>query len=107
ANFENYKAGLFGTLEYRDYFVFDLSSVIEPIVGAQLNLWNPPFNFSSLDPTETYTLFDVSTPLASLQASGSGLTGFFGDLGTGTSYGAQAVSAASNGGIVSVSLNAS
>ena len=58
--------------EYHNYFVFDLGTVNQAILSAQLNVANPTGGYFSPDPTETYTLFDVSTPLAALQAAGSG-----------------------------------
>ena len=50
-------------------------------------------------------MFDVSTPVASLEATGSGQTAIFADLGSGTSLAAQTVSAANNGQIVSIPVN--
>jgi hypothetical protein len=103
---KNYVAGLGTGLERRDYFVFNLAGVTQTILGAQLNLFNPAGGYSSPDPTETYTAFDVSTAIPALEASGPGQIAIFNDLGSGTSYGAQTVSAASNGQTVSVALNA-
>ena len=55
---------------------------------------------------ETFSLFDVSTAIANLMASGNGQVGIYNDLGTGASFAAQSVSAANNGQIVPVNLNA-
>jgi hypothetical protein len=102
----NYVAGQFtGTLA-RDYFVFNLAGVNQPITGATLRLNNPSGGYGSPDPTETFGLFDVSTPISTLIASGSGRTDIYADLGTGTNYGSQTVSTADNGKIVSITLNA-
>ena len=90
--------------EYRNFFVFDLAGVSGLIVDAQLRLTNPFGGFSSTDPTEIYSLFDVSTPISALSASGFGDTGIFDDLGTGATLGSQTVSFADDGQIVSVSL---
>src|SRR5262249_17057235 len=68
-----------------------------------LNLSN---GFTSNKPTETYSLFDVTTPLSQLEATNSGRTDIFNDLGSGTSYGSQTVSSADNGKLVTVNLNA-
>src|SRR5439155_12677519 len=69
----------------------------------------PGSGYSSPDATETFTLFDVSTPLGALRASGSGQTDIFNDLGSGASFGSQTVSPTDNGNgngkYVSVSLN--
>jgi subtilisin family serine protease len=102
---DNYVTALLSGLEYRDFFVFDLSGVAQQIAAAELRVFNPYDGFFSPDPTETYSLFDVSTPLGSLEASGGGQTAIFNDLGTGTNYGSQVVSPADNGQFVSVSLN--
>ena len=107
---QNYIAGesfrpFAGFRTFRNFFVFDLSGVTDPIVGATLRLFNPAGGFASLDPTETYTLFDVSTPIASLTAGGAGMVSIHTDLGSGTQYGSQIVSAADNGAIVNISLN--
>src|SRR5207244_7371103 len=56
--------------ELRDYFVFDLTSASQTILSAQLNLFNPANGYNSPDATETYTSFDVSTAISSLEASG-------------------------------------
>ncbi len=103
---KNYIAGLYSGHEDRDYFVFDLSSVNQPVTGAQLNLTNPN-GYVSPDPTETYSLSDVSTPIRTLEATGTGQTAIFNDLGTGVGYGSRTVSGADNNAIVSLSLNAS
>src|SRR5262249_58390971 len=62
--------------------------------------------YSSPAPTETLSFFDVSTPLASLQATGSGQTAIYNDLGTGATFASRTVSTADNGTLVSVGLNA-
>jgi hypothetical protein len=92
--------------QYRNFFVFDLSAVPLPIIGAQLRLFNPPGGYSSPDPNDTYTLFDVSTPIPTLRAFGGGQTQIFDDLGSGVSLGAQVVSNADNGHVIPIDLNA-
>lgn len=104
----NYIAGRFANDEHRDFAVFNLSGLPGPIIGAQLQLFNPgpPFpGYSSPKPSEIYTLFDVATPIPTLEASQTGRADIFADLGTGVPYGAQVVSAADNGSVVSVALN--
>ncbi|MBA4015842.1 MAG: hypothetical protein C0483_01505 [Pirellula sp.] len=90
----------------RNFFVFDLASVSQSILTAQLRLQNPSSGYTSSDASESYALFDVSTALAALQGSGSGQTAIYTDLGTGVTYGGQTVTSASNGQIVLVDLNA-
>jgi hypothetical protein len=107
---ENYITGLFTGEEYRSFFVFDLTSVSDTITSATLNLYNPGaepccLGYVSPDPTETFTLKDVSTPLGALVATGTDV-GIFNDLGTGTTFGEYTASAADNGTTISVALNA-
>jgi Ca2+-binding RTX toxin-like protein len=90
----------------RNFFIFDLSAVSEPINGAHLRLSMPVGGYNSPDATETYTLFDVSTPVATLQAGGSGLLSVYDDLGTGTALGSLEVSRDNVTAVVSVVLNA-
>ena len=76
------------TSEYRNFFVFDLTSVSGPIVSASLHL--PTATSFSVDPSETYGIFDVGTAVASLTA-GTGGVAAFSDLGTGTQLGSVIV----------------
>ncbi len=94
--------GLVG--EYRDFFVFDLAGVA-PVTGAVLTLFTPTDGFFSPDATETFSIFDVSTPVATL-TSGAGGASAFGDLGSGPSFGSVVMSEASEGGLVSIVFNA-
>ena len=92
---------------YNNYFVFNLTGVTQQINTASLQLGNPATGYNSADASETYTLFDVSTPTATLSANGfnSG-PGIYNDLGGGTALGSVVVTAASNGTTVNVTLNA-
>jgi hypothetical protein len=111
---DNYLAGEFSAAELRNFIVFDLTAVVNDIVSASLLLYNPDNALPALrgyvspDPTETYQLYDVSTPIATLSLSNVGATGIaiFDDLGSGTVLGQQTVSAADNGAVVSIVLNA-
>jgi len=100
----NYIAGFDRGTQYRDFFVFDLSGISNPIISASLRLWNPSNGTTG---PGTFQVSDVSTPIPSLTAGGSGQTATFNDLGTGTSFGSVAVSTADNGTFVTVNLNAS
>ncbi len=106
----NYVTGQIGGLGYRNFAVFDLTAISLPIVGAQLRLFNPTnppgFGYQSPDPTETYTLFDISTPIAELRANGAGRVDIYNDLGTGAEFGSRVVSAADNGQLVATPVNA-
>ena len=98
--------GIGGTLVFNNFFVFDLPAFAQPIASAELRIFNPTNGYFSLDPTEIYTLFDVSTPISALVAGGTGRTDIFADLGSGVPYGSQVVSAEDNGRIVTIGLNA-
>ncbi len=74
------------TGEGRSYLVFDLSGVSSPILSASLRLPVPNIGYLSNDPFETYTLFDISTPISSIIAGNAGLSGYT-DLGSGIAYG--------------------
>jgi hypothetical protein len=94
-NNDNYSSGDNGCPFYdsceadtRNYFVFDLSSVTLPIVSAKLALsigW-----YESLDPTETFELHDVATPITKLWDGTDGLA-TYDDLGSGVVYGSGEV----------------
>jgi hypothetical protein len=103
---KNYIAGKSGTTLFNDYFVFNLSGVTQTITGAQLRLSEASNGYNSPDPTETYSLFDVSTSIAALEATGSGQTAIFNDLGTGTTFGSRDISATDRNTVVTIGLNA-
>ncbi len=109
----NYLAGSDTTscLEARNFFTFNLASVTGTILSGQLQVYNPgtsagdPYNgFSSPNSSDTYQLFDVSTPIQTLVA-GTGGAAAFADLGSGANYGSVSVSAADDGATVSVPLS--
>ncbi|MFO0798570.1 MAG: S8 family serine peptidase [Gemmataceae bacterium] len=106
----NFLVGLYtfaSTNEYRDWFLFNVPVLPGPVASARIEIFNPssPNGYQSPDATETYTLFDVTTSIASLTGGTAGVAGFA-DLGSGVSYGSVTVSAASNGTLVVISLNA-
>jgi hypothetical protein len=104
-------------ITYHDFFVFDLSTVTGPINSGILSIFNPapstcgfPCGYQSLSPTETYTVFDVSTPLNELDANHTGVgsllsPAIFNDLGSGPVFGSTTVSASDNGSMVNIVLN--
>jgi hypothetical protein len=102
----NYVTGQFGAIQTHNFFVFDLSSVTGNVTGATIHISFPELGYGSNDPSETFSLFDVSTPITSLIASNSGATGTFADLGTGTIYGTTTVQETASGMTVSFDLNA-
>lgn len=90
--------------ELRDFFVFNLTGLAGKIVSAKLRAYNPSSGFASPQSSETFALFDVSTPISTLTALTGG-TAAFADLGTGVQLGSVIVNGASNDTIVEVNLN--
>ncbi len=74
---------------FRNFFVFDLSGITGQILTATLMIENP--QYVSGDPSETWTTFDVTTPIPTLVAGGTGLMSIYNDLGNGTIYGSTVV----------------
>ena len=72
-----------GPNEYRSFFIFDLTAVTDSIVSATFEVSAGSQNLT--DPTESLSLFAVSSSLASLSAGTAGVAGFA-DLGSGTVY---------------------
>lgn len=104
----------FSAADFRNFFVFDLASVPLPIESADLALYMPPiplfvggiyFNgFYSNDPSETYELHDVITPIDILiNATGGAATHT--DLGDGAIYGTRIITPADNRTIVQMKLS--
>lgn len=108
-NNQTYITGRFGN-ENRSFLVFDTSSVSGTILGATLRLFNPEVSqflhgYVSPDATETLNIYDVSTPASDIRGNTAGLAGFA-DLGSGTLLGTRTVSAADNGTVIEIQLNA-
>ncbi len=92
--------------ENRAFFVFDLGPNTNTITAATLRVFNPVGGFGSdQGPTEDLTIFDVSTPIASLIA-GTGGVAAFNDLGSGTAFATRTCSTADNNMIFDINLNA-
>lgn len=103
----------------RNFFVFQIpSSLTDPsllIESAELRIFNfvgshpltgaPVAGFASPDASEVFELYSVSTPVTTLVAGGTGQTGIYADLGSGTVLGQVTVSGANNGSLVHISLN--
>jgi hypothetical protein len=77
--------------EYRDFFVFDLTGVTNPVVGATLELNTFEVAGTNIAGTNqtypVYKLYDVGTAISTLTAAQTGQSGIFADLGGGTVYG--------------------
>lgn len=93
-----------GTGNHRNFFVFDLSGVTQTIVSAVLKLENPQSLTNSIN--STYTLYDVSTSVATLVTGQSSATAIYADLGSGVSYGSATINSSVSPGFVEISLNA-
>jgi len=97
---------------FNNFFVFDLSSVSNPITGATLSLYNPTAATdggngfeSDLTNAALYTLWDVSTSISKLESGQISSVSTFGDLGSGTTYGNYTMTAADDGTQVHIDLN--
>jgi len=93
ASNSNYIVGYYVRGDYNDYFTFDLSAGLPAcgaITGATLSVSNSNGGSGSPRP---YTLYDVSTPAAALDATDPGSAAgiaIFNDLGGGTLFGSMA-----------------
>jgi hypothetical protein len=90
----------------RNFFVFDLAGVSQPIASAKLALHVPPSGYTSRDPSENYELHDVVTPIESL-LDGTGGVAAHTDLGSGIVYGSRTMTAADQGSVIEIELNSS
>jgi hypothetical protein len=103
---DNYLTGVFQGGEYRSFFTFDIPALDGSVVSAVLQAPNPDVN--SVDPNETYTVYDYTLP-NSLHIDYFFPTGvpIFLEFGGGTSYGSALVNATPPTDPVVVALNAS
>jgi hypothetical protein len=101
--------------DYRNFFVFDMETVPQPIESATLALFvpanpNPPPldgpGYSSPDPSENYELHDVVTPITALM-DGTGGVAAHTDLGTGVIYGSRTMTRADDGTVIEIPLSSS
>lgn len=74
---------------YRDWFVFDVPVFSGSIIHAELLI--NTYDNSSPNGAETYLLRKVTTPVATLEAGGSGLVGIYNDLGSNVVYAVRSV----------------
>ena len=103
----NYVTGELEGHEYRNWFVFDLSTISLEILAIQLIAWNPSGDnpgYISPDPTETYTIFDVTTDIKSLTSGAAGIKAFD-DLASGNEYASYEASSEDNGTYITIMLN--
>lgn len=92
----------------RNFFVFDLTNIVNEITSAELRLFNPSGSgsfggYQSPDSAETYTLFELETSLADLGNVTD--VSIYEDLGSDTVFGQVSISNADNGQFVEIPLN--
>lgn len=87
--FAGYSDAISDTNIYRNWFVFNVPVSSNSIIHAEL-LINDYYN-SSPNGQETYLLRKVTTPIATLEAVGSGHVGIYNDLGTGAVYSVRSI----------------
>jgi hypothetical protein len=106
-NNPNYAAGVYSGVDQRSWFVFDLPTVSagEGFTAATLILAMPSGGYMSSQPSETYTLYDVTTGANILSLRGT-QSGAYADLGSGSVYGQTVVLPSSQGGFVQIDLTA-
>ena len=95
-------------LLFHNFFVFDLSGVVQPIASAKLALFVPSElagpGYNSPDASENYELHDVTTSIATLVAGTGGVAAYT-DLGSGVVYGSRTMTATDMGTVVEITLN--
>lgn len=77
----------------RAYFVFDVPVLGFTVTSATLRVMNSGGG-ETPDGTETYAIFDVTTPINDLITGGGSLGTTYNDLGTGTEFGSTAINPA-------------
>jgi hypothetical protein len=85
---DNYYVGFAGNDQLRNFFTFDLSGFQGVATSASLELQR----YQSFGLPVTYSLWDVSTPAATLNSNVGTSAAIFADLGSGISYGSVVVS---------------
>ena len=106
----NYIVGDHSAATFNKFFTFDLSGVSGKITQITLFAYNSSAfeifdgGYVSLDPFETWSLFDVNTPLASL-LDGTGGVAAYNDLGSGTLLGSRQILSTENGVFIDVRLD--
>ena len=96
-------------LEIRSFFAFELPVIDAQVTKAALIVKFNGAAYGSDDDSETLALYDVSSNLDTLRAGGDdtpGLGSIFDDLGSGHKYGSHTFTAADQGTIVRIPLDA-
>lgn len=82
----NYIVGKSFSVQFRNYFTFDLTGVTDTITSATLKLFTYVVSADL-----AYELYDVSTDPVTLDTTSAPNSTIFNDLGSGTSYGSFSV----------------
>lgn len=90
---DNTLTGTSGTTVYNSYFVFSLAGFTATTI-TQVTLELEVESYVSGDANEVLSVWDVSTPSATVEASGTNAT-IFNDLGGGVKYGMATLTSAS------------
>lgn len=90
--------------EHRSFFTFDLGGVSgSQVISATLRL--EVANYYGPDPSEAFSVWDISTPTAALQSTTTSVA-VFNDMGTGATYGSFSADASSPNTVIDIPLNA-
>jgi len=103
----NYASGISAGFNHRSFFIFSIPPLDgQVITSATLKVFNP--DYSSPDPTETLTLFDVdpSSVTELLSNADPVSVAVFNDVGSGNIFGQRIVSDADDGQLVEITFNA-
>ncbi|MBU0679262.1 MAG: PEP-CTERM sorting domain-containing protein [Verrucomicrobia bacterium] len=105
-NYHNYIIG--GSSSGHDFisnnfFVFDLSGLSAQVISAEF--WIESNWYLSADPSETFTVYDITGSIPAIRDGSAGVAGFT-DMQSGNAYGDISVSSADNGTMLSITLNA-
>ena len=90
---DNTLTGTSGATVYNSYFVFSLAGFTATTI-TEVKLELEVESYSSADATETISVWDVTTPSATVEATGTSAA-IFNDLGGGAQYGMATVTSAS------------
>jgi MYXO-CTERM domain-containing protein len=90
--------------ESRSALVFDLPAISGTITAAELRLSLGPDGFTSPQSSETYEIYDVTSPISVITDPISNPTPFV-DLGTGTLFGSVTLTPIDEGSLIVIALN--
>ncbi len=99
---ENYLVGRLSGSDFRNFFVFDLTDIVDQITSAKLVVNTTEVTGGG----GTYELFSVETVVSELTKDGFGLTDIFDDLGEGSPYGSRGISNLEHDTDIEISLSA-